>query len=140
MPILFSYIVPEDKEDESYEERRKNRLAEMEGDCKKGPSNFCRSPTVWKGNKEKEDKDRKWAEEKVKLIRAERSALKEGKPSEARKTNYRLKLHEKMRPIPDKKRELEKTGSSPNQTKIPKTSSISSLESKAQPLKVADLT
>ena len=117
-------MVPEDKDNDSYEEKKKIRLIEMENLCDKGPSNFCRAPSVWKGNKEKEDKDRKWAEEKLKLLRAERTALKEGKPSEAKKMNFKLKMHEKTRPAPEKKRELERTGNSPNQSKIPKTTGI----------------
>ena len=65
---------------------------------------------MWKGNKEKEDLDRKWAEEKLRLLRAERSALKDGIPVEAMKSNYKMKLHEKSRPVPDSKtKDLEKT-------------------------------
>ena len=67
---------------------------------------------MWKGNKDKEDQDRKWTEEKLRLLRAERSSLKDGAPSEAKRHNYNQKLHEKTRPVPETKRkELEKTGS-----------------------------
>ena len=62
VPSLFSYSVPEDKNSDDYEEKRKQRLSDIEGVCKSGPSNLCRSSTVWKGNKEKEELDRKWAE------------------------------------------------------------------------------
>ena len=99
--------------------------------CKQGPSNFCRAVSVWKGNKDKEDQDRKWAEEKLRLLRAERNALKEGFPSNARKHNYNLKLHEKARPVPDAKRkELEKTESSPHHPKFLKITSSASVDPK----------
>ena len=125
VPALFTYSVPEDKNANDYEEKRKTRLAELENTCNSGPSNLCRAPSVWKGSKEKEEHDRKWAEDKLKLLRAERNSLKEGNPGEAKKLNYRMKLHEKCRPVPDSKRkELEKTGSSPNNSKILKTASV----------------
>ena len=126
VPSLFSYPVPEDKNSEEYEDKKKKRLSELEGICKQGPSNLCRATSVWKGNKEKEEEDRKWAEDKLKILRAERTALKEGSPTEAKRCNYKLKLHEKNRPVPDSKRkELEKSGSSPNQTKFIKTNTTS---------------
>ena len=122
VPALFSYSVPEDKHAEEYEDKRKQRLTELESICKSGPANLCRASSVWKGSKEKEDLDRKWAEEKLRLLRAERSALKDNLPIEAKKSNYKMKLHEKNRPVPDSKRkEIEKTGSSPNQQKFLKT-------------------
>ena len=92
---------------------------------------------MWQGKKAKEEQDRKWAEDKLKLLRAERNALKEGSPSEAKKFNYQLKLHEKVRPIPDTKRkDVDKSGSSPN-TKVLKTNSSMSFDSK-QSLVVED--
>ena len=110
VPSLFSYAVPEDKNAEEYEDKKKQRLTELKGICKSGPSNLCRATSVWKGNKDKEDMDRKGAEEKLKLLRSERSALKEGCPSEAKRCNYKLKLHEKTRHVPDgERKELEKT-------------------------------
>ena len=131
VPSLYQYPVPEDKNSEEYEDRKKQRLADLEGICKSGPSNLCRASSVWKGNKEKEEVDRKWAEEKLRLLRAERNALKEGSPSEAKKFNFKMKMHEKQRPVPDAKRkELEKSGSSPNQHKIMKTlSSVNLIDS-----------
>ena len=131
VPPLFSYIVPEDKESPIYEEKRKLRLAEMEGICKQGASKLCRASSVWKGVKEKEDIDKKWAEEKLRLLRAERGALRDGNPSEAKKLNYRVKMHEKCPPAqekPDKKRELERSGNSPTNSKIPKTTTSSKEE------------
>ena len=104
VPALFSYSVPEDIKAEEYEDKRKQRLTELESICKSGPSNLCRASSVWKGSKEKEDLDRKWAEEKLRLLRAERSALKDSLPIEAKKSNYKMKLHEKNRPVPDSKR------------------------------------
>ena len=60
------------------------------------------------------------------MLRAERNALKEGCPSEAKKWNYRMKVPEKDRLVPDSKRkDVEKTGSSPN-NKFIKTTSIDS--------------
>ena len=103
------------------------RLGELENICKSGPSNLCRASSVWKGSKEKEEQDRKWAEEKLKLLRAERNALKDGSPGKAKKFNYRMKLHEKNRPVPDrdsKRKDLEKSGSSPNNSKILKTAPV----------------
>ena len=82
-----------------------------------------------------EIQDRKWAEEKLKLLRAEKTSLKEGSPSEAKKHNYNQKMHEKTRPVPDTKRkELEKTGSSPNNPKFIKINSSTSADSKLPPL------
>ena len=96
---------------------------------------MCRAASVWKGNKEKEEQDRKWAEEKLRLLRSERNALKEGSPSEAKKFNFKMKMHDKTRPVPDSKRkELEKSGSSPTQHKILKTASSSSLVDSKLPI------
>ena len=124
-------MVPEDKEEEGYEEKRKQRLAEMEGLCKQGPSNFCRAASVWKGNRENEEKDRKWAEEKSRLLRAEKNHLKDGNPTEAKKTNYRLKMHEKIRPVPENKRAVDKSGNSPNQPKFIKLANNSKAQTGA---------
>ena len=41
------------------------------------------------------------------MLRAERNALKEGCPSEAKKWNYRMKVPEKDRLVPDSKRKPE---------------------------------
>ena len=128
VPSLFSYTVPEDKNSADYEEKRKQRLNEIEGICKSGPSNLCRSSTVWKGNKEKEEQDRKWAEEKLRLLRAERNTLRDGYPTEAKKWNYKMKVHEKDRLVPDTKRkDVDKTGSSPNNKFIKTTTHDSKL-------------
>ena len=83
LPPIFSYIVPENVENEDFEEKKKLRLSEMENVCKQGPAKLCRSMSVWKGNKDMEERDRKWAEEKLAILRTEREALKEGKPTEA---------------------------------------------------------
>ena len=140
VPSLFSYSVPEDKNSQEYEERKKQRLAELEGVCKSGPSDLCRASSVWKGIKVREELDRKWPEEKLRLLRAEKNALKEGSPSEAKKFNYKMKLHEKIRPVPDTKRkELEKSGSSPTQHKILKTTlSSANLVDSNLPVSVGD--
>ena len=139
IPPLYVYTVPEDKNAEDYEDSKKRRLAELEGICKSGPSNLCRASSVWKGNKEKEDQDRKWAEDKLKLLRSERNALKDGSPVEAKKYNFKMKLHDKTRPVPDSKRkELEKSGSSPNQHKILKTSNSSNSGDSKLPLAVGN--
>ena len=136
VPALYVYSGPEDKNLEEYEESKKQRFTELENVCKSGPSNLCRAASVWKGVKEKEDLDRKWAEEKLKLLRSERNALKEGQPTAAKKWNYKMKLHEISRPLPDSKRkDTEKTGSSPNNKFLKTTSVTSKLSISSEDLK-----
>ena len=121
VPYLYKYQVPEEKSDQDYERLKARRLEELEISCRKGPINYCRTVGVWKGNKLMEENDRRWAEDKLRILRSEKEALKKDNPKEARKQNYQLKMHEKIRPVPERtqKRTLGKSGNSPD-SKLPK--------------------